>query len=106
MVGDWAVEFLPANSDLEQNAIAKAVRFDIEGAEAWVMTAEHLAAICLQTGRIKDRYRILAFIDQQAVNLPNLNSFSGSVWLEIEMGGVRAARSPGWWSPKSGYQKR
>lgn len=73
LIADWMVEFLPAGSDLERDAIENAVRFEIEGVETRVMTPEHLAAICLQTGRTKDRYRLLAFIEQQAVNLPKLH---------------------------------
>ena len=32
------------------------------------MTAEHLVAIALETGRAKDNIRILQFIEQEAVN--------------------------------------
>lgn len=72
VIADWAVEFLHPTTDLELEALAKAVRIRIEGVATWVMTAEHLAAICLQTGRTKDRYRIISFLEQRAVNLPKL----------------------------------
>ena len=72
LIHDWAVEFLAPATALEIDAIEKAVRIIVEDVETSVMSAEHLAAICLQTGRTKDRYRILAFIEQQALNLPKL----------------------------------
>jgi hypothetical protein len=94
LIDKWAVEFLPPATDLEIDAIEKAVKFDIEGVETWVMTAEHLAAICLQTGRTKDRYRILAFIEQEAVNLPELKRLVETYglqtkWAEFERNDLR-----------------
>jgi len=38
----------------------------------WVMRAEHLVAIALQTGRSKDHARILQFIEQNAVDRERL----------------------------------
>ncbi len=39
----------------------------------WVMSAEHLVAIALRTGRAKDHARILQFLEQQAVDTGRLN---------------------------------
>jgi hypothetical protein len=38
------------------------------------MTAEHLVAVALKTGRAKDSTRILQFLEQEAVNRDKLNS--------------------------------
>jgi hypothetical protein len=68
VVGDWPVQFLPLGNDLERDAVEKAVSTSVEGVDTWVMSAEHLVAIALQTGRTKDHARILQFVEQQAVD--------------------------------------
>lgn len=62
-VGGWPVQFLPAESALLREAVEQAVTVDFEGVPTRVMTAEHLAAIALQTGRSKDFTRLLAFVE-------------------------------------------
>jgi hypothetical protein len=68
VIGGWPLQFLPANNDLEREALAEAVPANVEDVETWVMTAEHLAAIALRTGRPKDHNRILQFIEQRAMD--------------------------------------
>lgn len=46
---------------------------DFEGVPARVMTAEHLAAIDLQTGRAKDYARLLAFIESGALETERMS---------------------------------
>ena len=46
-----------------EEALAQAVETELEGVRTWVMTAEHLTAMALQTGRAKDFSRILQFIE-------------------------------------------
>ena len=41
---------------------------DVQGIPARVFTAEHLAAIALQTGRAKDKARLLQFIEAAALD--------------------------------------
>jgi hypothetical protein len=41
---------------------------DVEGVSARVFTAEHLAAIALQTGRAKDKARLLQFVEEGALD--------------------------------------
>lgn len=72
VIGGWPVQFLPASDELELEALAEAVPTTIEGVGTWVMTAEHLAAIALRTGRPKDHNRILQFIEQDAVDRKKL----------------------------------
>jgi hypothetical protein len=74
VIGDWPVQFLPPSDDLEREAIAEAIETDVEGAPTRVMTAEHLVAIALRTGRPKDRARIVQFIEQEAVNKTTLDA--------------------------------
>ncbi|MDB4916306.1 MAG: hypothetical protein JWM95_3950 [Gemmatimonadetes bacterium] len=63
MIGGWPVQFLPSTGALVDEALEQAVEVDVEGATARVFTAEHLAAIALQTGRAKDKARLLQFIE-------------------------------------------
>lgn len=51
VVAGWPVQFLPAGTPLVEEALNESVEHDVEGTPARVFTAEHLAAIALQTGR-------------------------------------------------------
>lgn len=50
MISGVPVQFLPAYNALVEEAVRSAVTFDYEGAPVRVTSAEHLAAIALQTG--------------------------------------------------------
>ena len=73
IVGEWPVQFLPAHSPLEREALSQALETDVEGTQTWVMSAEHLVAIALHTGRAKDYARIVQFLEQHAVDAEKLN---------------------------------
>ena len=68
VIGGWPVQFLPPSSNLEREAVAESVPVTVENVTTWVMSAEHLVAIALCTGRAKDHIRILQFIEQEAVD--------------------------------------
>ena len=68
MIAGWPVQFLPPTGPLVEEALAEAVRSDVDGVPARVFSAEHLAAIALQTGRAKDKARLLQFIEQNALD--------------------------------------
>lgn len=73
IIGSWPVQFLlPANA-LEEEAISRARQAEVKNVPTWVMTAEHLVAIALQTGRAKDHSRILHFMERNAVDFSKLN---------------------------------
>ena len=59
------VQFLPACSPLLAEALSLAKPFDYEGIPAKVLEAEYLAAICVQTGRMKDRLRVQMFLTSE-----------------------------------------
>jgi hypothetical protein len=63
VIAGWPVQFLPAATPLLEEALREAVERDVEGIKARVFTAEHLAAIALQTGRAKDKARLLQFVE-------------------------------------------
>lgn len=72
VVGDWPVQFLPPRGALEEEALANAVETEVAGVRTWVLSAEHLVGIALQTGRTKDYARIVQFLEQDAVNADKL----------------------------------
>jgi hypothetical protein len=72
VIGGWPVQFLPPSDDLDREAVAESVSTTVEGTGTRVMTAEHLVAIALRTGRAKDHSRVLQFIEQGAVHREKL----------------------------------
>ena len=68
LISGWPVQFLPASGPLLEEALADAVEVDVEGVPARVFTPEHVAAIALQTGRAKDKARLLQFIEGNALD--------------------------------------
>lgn len=63
IIASWPVQFLPPPGPLAEEAIGQAVTKNVDRTPARVFTAEHLAAIALQTGRAKDKARLLQFIE-------------------------------------------
>lgn len=74
LIGDWPVQFLPPHGALEQEALAEAIKTDCDGIPTSILSAEHLVAIALKTGRVKDYARIVMFLEQDVVNTEKLNS--------------------------------
>jgi hypothetical protein len=68
VISGWPVQFLPPTGPLVEEALRDAVTRDVEGTTARVFTAEHLAAVALQTGRAKDKARLLQFIEAGALD--------------------------------------
>ncbi|CAN7375779.1 hypothetical protein [Rhizobium sp. LjRoot254] len=74
LVGGWPVQFLPVSDALDMEALAEAEVIDDEfeigtSIATRILSAEHLAAIALRTGRGKDYLRIDSFIDQDVLDL-------------------------------------
>lgn len=59
----WPVQFLPASLPLVAEAVREAATRESDGLTTRVMTAEHLMAIALQTGRAKDHARLVMFVE-------------------------------------------
>jgi len=68
VLSGWPVQFLPAGTPLLEEALQQSIERDVEGTAARVFTAEHLAAVALQTGRAKDKARLLQFIEAAALD--------------------------------------
>lgn len=63
------VQFLPAYNDLLQESLSNSRAFEYEGVSTKVLSAEYLAAICVQTGRIKDKLRVQMFLHMTGFDL-------------------------------------
>lgn len=63
IIAGWPVQFLPPTGPLADEALSKAVVHDVDGVPVRVFSAEFLAAIALQTGRAKDKARLLQFVE-------------------------------------------
>jgi hypothetical protein len=74
IIEGWPVQFLPAANALLEEALAQAIKTELEGVPTWVMSAEHLTAIALQTGRPKDFSRILQFVESGTLAPDKLDS--------------------------------
>ena len=89
IIADWPVQFLPPTGPLVEEALAEAVEVEVEEIKTRVFTAEHLAAIALQTGRPKDKARLLQFIESGALsaerfqNILERHALAGS-WRKFE----------------------
>jgi hypothetical protein len=68
MIGGWPVQFLPLATPLVEEALRQSLVRDVDGTPARVLRADHLAAIALQTGRAKDKARLLQFVEAGALD--------------------------------------
>lgn len=68
VIGEWPVQFLPATTPLEKEALKFAEEETIEGEAVRVFSAEHLMAICVQVGRAKDKIRLDQFLKDKSFN--------------------------------------
>ena len=66
------VQFLPAYNALLEEALRQARETLYEEVPTRVVRAEHLIAICLQTGRDKDRERVRIFREQAELDMSYL----------------------------------
>ena len=74
MIEGWPVQFIPVASELDEEALDRAVEVDIgvmrdPPVKVRCLRAEHLAAIAIRLGRLKDLARVQAFLEQEAVDL-------------------------------------
>jgi hypothetical protein len=69
VIAGWPVQFLAPPGPLGEEALADAVNVQVDEEPARVFTAEHLAAIALQTGRAKDKARLLQFIESELLDM-------------------------------------
>ena len=73
----WPVQFLPVASALDEEALERAIELEIDLTDgpplkARCLRAEHVVAIAIKLGRLKDLARVQAFLEQRAVDLSAL----------------------------------
>jgi len=68
----WPVQFLPVFNPLLEEAVEQAKEVRFQRTKTNVMQAEHLVAIMLQTGRLKDQARIAQFMEHEVVDQERL----------------------------------
>lgn len=68
VVEDWPMQFIPVSDALEEEAYLNATTLDFEGEAVRVVLAEHLVAIMLRTGRVKDMARTEMFFSQESID--------------------------------------
>jgi len=62
-IGTWRVQFLPSQTDLEQDAVRMANKIKVGGITTRVVKPEYLAALMLKAGRTKDIIRVDSLIE-------------------------------------------
>jgi len=72
VVEGWSVQFMPAANPLEREAYLNAQNLDYDGLMVRVVLPEHLVAIMLMVGRLKDLARVEMFLTQKEVDLAGL----------------------------------
>ncbi len=68
------VQFIPIYNDLIKEALHNAVERTYGNTVTWVIGAEYLMAIMLQTYRAKDKDRLAKFMDQADISMKSLIS--------------------------------
>ncbi len=63
------MQFLPVYNELTEEALARAIDVVFGSTPTRVLSAEHLAAITLDTGRPKDHARLTQFFEFDVLNL-------------------------------------
>lgn len=77
LIDGWPVQFLPVASELDEEALDRAIELDIDltgdpPPKARCLRAEHVVAIAVKLGRLKDLARVQAFLEQEALDLAAL----------------------------------
>jgi hypothetical protein len=77
LIDGWPVQFLPVASELDEEALDRAIEVEVEtsghpSVRARCLRAEHVVATAVKVGRLKDLARVQAFLDQDAVDLSAL----------------------------------
>lgn len=68
----WQVQFLPVFNPLIEEAVEQSIEIKYNRTKTRIMSAEHLVAIMLETGRVKDYARIAQFLEEEAVDSSEL----------------------------------
>jgi len=73
LIEGFPVQFIPTYNELVREAVDNAATLKYRDVEARVVSAEYLTAIALQTGRAKDRERVIRLLDEADIDRTILN---------------------------------
>ncbi len=90
VIGGWLVQLLPPPTPLVEDALAQAVELDVEGTTVPVFTQEHLAAIAIETGRLKDKLRVRQFVESPTFDRVAFDTLLRRFGLEKKWSDVQA----------------
>ncbi len=62
-IGGWLVQLLPPPTSLVEEALDAADLLEIEGVRVPVFSREHVAAVALEVGRLKDKVRLQQLVE-------------------------------------------
>jgi hypothetical protein len=85
LIEGFPVQFIPAYNALVREAVADTATLRYRDTEAKVVKAEYLAAIALQTGRAKDRERVIRLLEEAVIDRGLLNKILGRHGLKAKM---------------------
>jgi hypothetical protein len=68
LIEGFPVQFIPAYNDLVREAVKNAAILKYRDVEAKVVKVEYLVAIALQTGRAKDKERMIRLLDEAVID--------------------------------------
>lgn len=80
----WPVQFLPTYNPLVAESVEQAVGIKFKRTPTRVMSAEHLVAIMLQTGRTKDYARAVGFLEEGVADVERLEDILSRHGLDEE----------------------
>lgn len=69
VIGGWKMQVLTSSTPLQDEAVLHARMKDFGGQTGRIMGPEHLAAIALHTGRVKDYTRMVEFIGRGKLDM-------------------------------------
>mgnify|MGYP007042749759 CR=1 FL=1 len=72
LIEDFPVQFIPAYNDLVREEVENAVQVSYGNIRVRIMKAEYLTAIALQTGRPKDKKRVIMLLESEATDRAEL----------------------------------
>ena len=94
LIAGAPVQFLPAYNALVEEAVRSAVTFEYDGVPVRVVSAEHLAAIALQTGGAHRVARVGLLLRSPGFDLERLKDILTRYGLEAKWKTYLAASSP------------
>lgn len=68
LIGETPIQFIPATTALEKEAVKHAISVRYKSAKVKIMRPEHLIAIFLRVFRLKDREKIVKLLSQTKID--------------------------------------